>query len=55
MHFFSISKEPLLFMALDHLMEAFGWGSLTSRMNVHVALVVFSHVLALLITPWFHI
>jgi hypothetical protein len=22
--------EPLLFMALDHLMEVFGWGSLTS-------------------------
>jgi hypothetical protein len=25
-----IFMEPLLFMALDHLMEVFGWGSLTS-------------------------
>jgi hypothetical protein len=25
-----IFMEPLLFLALDHLMEVFGWGSLTS-------------------------
>jgi hypothetical protein len=49
-----ILMEPLLFMASDRLMEVFGWGSLTSPWldNCACCLVVFSHVLALLITPW---
>jgi len=49
--------EPLIFMASYHLMEVFGWGSLTSPWLDDCAcyLVVFSHVLALLITPWLHI
>jgi hypothetical protein len=49
--------KPLLFIAFDHLMEIFGWGSLTSPWldgDYACYLVVFSHVLALLITPWLH-
>jgi hypothetical protein len=46
--------RPLLFMALDHLMEVLGLGSLTSPWldDCACCLVVFSHVLALLIAPW---
>jgi hypothetical protein len=52
-----IFMESLFFMASYHLMEMFGWGSLTSPWldgDCACCLVVFSHVLALLITPWLH-
>jgi hypothetical protein len=46
-----------IFMASYHLMEVFGWGSLTSPWldDCACCLVVFPHVLALLITPWLHV
>jgi hypothetical protein len=40
---------PLFLMALDYLMEIFGWGIMLT------SLVFISHVLALLTTPWLHI
>jgi hypothetical protein len=48
--------EPLIFMASYQLMEVFDWGSLTSPWLDDCAcyLGVFSHVIALLITPWLH-
>jgi hypothetical protein len=51
-----IFMEPLLFVALDNLMEVFGWKSFNfSWLDVCASfLVVFSHVLALLNTPWLH-
>jgi hypothetical protein len=52
-----IHLHGALFMVIYHLMETFGWGSLTSpRLDGACAccLVVFSHVLTLLITPWLH-
>jgi hypothetical protein len=52
-----IFMKPFLFMALDHLMEVFGWGSLTSPWldDCACCFVVFSHVLSLLITPWLYL
>jgi hypothetical protein len=52
-----ILMEPLLFMALDHFMEFFGWGFslLLGWMIMLASLIVFSHVLSLLIMLWLHV
>ena len=48
--------EPFFFMALDHLMRSLVWEGLTSPWldDCVCCLVVFSHVLAMLITHCLH-